>query len=219
MKSLFFCLLLAAYTYSTEPRPVAKSSERDVEILDSLLNATAKTGGIYQRMPTPPLQRTNKMSNKMVIPEDVELVPPVVSTRKRARATADSIVGTALRVSWHIKIVQDIRPAINYLTHSFQYIDSNRNFIHSGRSPTIDCWIEKFRGYQRCCVSSLVRYISFLSYMTEIWNVFYVFPSVMWAKTIPSVDLNINLIWQPITFRFLLYFLSSQVGIFEINQV
>lgn len=108
MDSLLLVFLLSVIACLAQPHPVGapSDSDTDAEVISALLNGTAKTGGTYQRMPelpvpsiaTQPTTKTNQTAAKMVIPEDVELVPPFES-KTRDKATTNSLFGVVMNVS------------------------------------------------------------------------------------------------------------------------
>lgn len=74
------------------------SLDRDVEMLDDLINATIPYIDVHQAVTNQ--QDINKeTSEKQVIPGDVELVPPFDSSAKRGKSTAGSLIGAILGVS------------------------------------------------------------------------------------------------------------------------
>lgn len=74
------------------------SLDRDVEMLDDLLNATIPYIDIRQAV-TNQHDFNKETSEKQVIPGDVELVPPFDSNAKRGKSTAGTLIGAILGVS------------------------------------------------------------------------------------------------------------------------
>lgn len=74
------------------------SLDRDVEMLDDLINATIPY--IDARQAVTSRREYNKdTSEKQKIPQDVELVPPYDSNSKRGKSTAGTLVGALVGVS------------------------------------------------------------------------------------------------------------------------
>lgn len=99
VRNFIFICLLVCLAENLLPYTVARPAENcDFEKLDGLLNATLPFTDINSVIPGG--QSGN--SNKMLIPKDVELVPPYDSSEKKGKARGYSLVDAIIGVSFSI---------------------------------------------------------------------------------------------------------------------
>lgn len=153
---LFLVLFVVLRSHPCSARPTGDCA---IEKSDQLLNETAKFIDIEQT--TTAVQETDdEKSGKMIIAEDVELVPPYDSrAARRGKSVAGSIVGAALEVS---------KPINKYINWTTKYYTIKHGVVQtlciyifvfaSKNGMTCYCFLTGLFSDTDCCAEKCWRF-------------------------------------------------------------